>query len=1060
MTQPKLTISLLGGVAILQDETTVTGFASRKVEALLVYLACNPRPHSREILAALLWPENDQNRALANLSVALTSLRKQLDTAVLAERHTVGFNTEIECVLDTAVFQRAITQASEEQRRRGKLGRTSASQLATAVSLYKGDFLAGFNIRHAPDFEAWVLLEQERLRQLFLNALADLITFHQQRGQLGAAIADAQHLLAVDPLQENIHRQLMSLYAQDNQRPAALAQYEQCVRILDEELGVEPDEETSLLYEQIVSGDWGAGEQGSRGASSFSPSLPLSPSPLHNLPAAATTFIGREAELARIGAWLAEANGRLLTIVGPGGMGKTRLAQETARAQVGQFADGVWAVSLVAYAEVSEVVTAVADTIGLTLSGKSEPAGQLLHYLQNREMLLVLDNLEHLLSPDLLNLITELTQQAPDLRLIATSRERLRLQAETVLDLHGLPFPGDGNRYSVIGDRFTDYGLPFTDYPAIQLFTNRAQRIQAAFRLVEQETAVTQLCQLVGGLPLALELAATWTRILSVAEIVAEIQRGLGSLTTTLHDVPERHRSLRAVIASSWHMLPPDEQALFRKLAVFRGGFTRAAAEQVAGARLPQLMSLVDRSFLRLDGDQRFRRHPLLLQFAQEQLAAQRDEQTQTQSAHAHFFANFVQTHERSLSGEDAFTALAALAADLDNIRVAWQWALSVMDEAILNQLVRGIGRFFEDRSRYLEGAEFFIESLKVMGKQPATAVREQLKAKMQVELGYFWHQNGRFAEAEAILSEANQLAHQHNLIQTRLIALRNLGEIISDQGDRDAAKPYLEEALQLCRPDENVEQRLLLLWRLGILRMDNGDYAQAQTDYEEAMTLARALGNKLHIARLHNSIAIIANRQQEYNEAIRHWQLARAGFQAWDHDWGLAATSHNLAMAYAGLEQYEAAMENIRAAMLVHEKIGHKRGLAGGLAVMASIYLAQGKRREARRYFYDSLRLSQEVGATWLAVVSLVDVAELEMSYGELQRAALLLLFVVQHPATVAVTQASAEKLLDELRAELPAEVMRGVATAVATHTLDSIIAQLTGQQSANNKIAPREHE
>jgi predicted ATPase/DNA-binding SARP family transcriptional activator len=1035
MIQPKLTILLLGGVRILQDETAVTSFASRKVEALLVYLACNPRPHPRETLAALLWPENDQNRALANLSVALTSLRKQLDTYISAERHTVGFNTEVDFGLDTAVFQQAITQAREEQKQRGKLSRTSANQLATAVSRYKGDFLAGFNIRHAPEFEAWALLEQERLRQMFLTSLADLITFHQQRGQFGEAIVCAQRLLAADPLQENIHRQLMSLYAQDNQRPAALAQYEQCARILDEELGVEPDEETVSLYEEIARGQEG------RGAEAIPPL-----SPLHNLPASNTTFIGREAELARIEAWLGEANGRLLTITGPGGMGKTRLAQEAARTQVGQFADGVWTVSLVTYTAVNEVVTAVADTLGLTLSGKTEPVSQLLSHLQSREILLILDNIEHLLTPGLLNLIIQLTEQAPDLRLITTSRERLRLQAETVLDLLGLPFPEGGNRYSGIGYRFMDYRLPFTDYPAIQLFTNRAQRIQSSFKLAGQETAVIQLCQLVGGLPLALELAATWIRVLSVAEIVEEVQRGLGSLITTLHDVPERHRSLRAVIESSWQMLPPDEQALFRKLAVFRGGFTRAAAEQVAAARLPQLTSLVDRSFLRLDGDQRFRRHPLLLQFAQERLAAKPDEQAQTQSAHAHFFANFVQIHQRSLSGEGAPTALAALGADLDNIRAAWQGALSVMDEVILNKLVRGIGRFFEDRSHYLEGAEFFVESLKAMGRQPATAVREQLKAKMQVELGTFWHQNGRFAEAEAILQEANQLARQHNLIPTRIIALRYLGEVIGDQGQRDAAQPYFEEALQLCRSHEDAEQKLLLLWRRGILHMNNGDYTQAQADYAAAMTLAKELGNILHIARIHNGIGIIANRQQDFQAAIHHWQLARAGFQAWQHDWGLAATSHNLAMAYSGLKQHEAAMENIKVSISAHEKIGHKRGVAGSLAVMASIYLAQGKRREARRHFYDSMRLAQEVGAIWLAIVSLVDVAELEMSYGELQRAALLLLFVVQHPATVAATQVTAEKLLDELQAELPAEVIREAETAAASHTLDSIIAQLIG--------------
>ena len=244
----RLTIHCLGGLHIWLDGTAVTSFASRKADALLVYLACNPRPHPRETLATLFWPDNDQTRALSNLSVILTSLRKQLDNYLIAERHTVCVNHEMPVVLDVAQFEQAIAQA---QPHGGKITRTVAAQLQTAVSLYKGDFLAGFNLRGVPEFEAWVLLEQERLRQMMLAALADLITFHQQRGQFSEGIQYAQQLLALDPLQEETHRELMQLYVLDNQRPAALAQYEQCEAVLDEELGVEPDAETVALYEAI-----------------------------------------------------------------------------------------------------------------------------------------------------------------------------------------------------------------------------------------------------------------------------------------------------------------------------------------------------------------------------------------------------------------------------------------------------------------------------------------------------------------------------------------------------------------------------------------------------------------------------------------------------------------------------------------------------------------------------------------------------------------------------------------------------------------------------------------
>jgi predicted ATPase/Tfp pilus assembly protein PilF len=731
-------------------------------------------------------------------------------------------------------------------------------------------------------------------------------------------------------------------------------------------------------------------------------------------------------------------------------MGKTRLAQEAARAQLGEFVDGVWYVSLVAFTDLNGLVTAVAEAIGLKLSGKEALDDQLLKQLQPLETLLVLDNLEHLLNDGLRDFLSQLIQTAPELRLITTSRERLRLQAERLLELSGLPFPGEqysvnSGPYSVLDSLNTDYGARITDYPAIQLFVNRIQQVRQDFEAAKWETAVIKLCQLVGGLPLALELAATWTRILTVDEIVAEIERGLDALTTPLHDVPERHRSLRTVIETSWQMLSAEDQTLFRQLAVFRSGFTRTAAQQVAKANLSQLMSLVDRSFLRLDGDQRFRRHPLLLQFAQEQLAAQPGEKAQTEAAHGHFFADFVQQQEPNLKGPDAPETLAALSADLENIRVAWQWGLAQLDRVVLEKLIAGIARFFADRSRFLEGKAFFEHSLRVITNQPVTPHLEPILAKIQVELGRFWHENGRFVEAEAILREADHLTQQHQLTDVRIDCLRQLGVVTDDQGNRQAAHRYLKQALELCRAAGDPDQIPPILNALGNLCVSDGDYDQALVYFNEAMKLSEAAGNTLRVAILRNNIGIIANRQENYREAIRQWQLALTHFEALTHDIGLANANHNIAMAFAGLEQYDEALTYIEAATAVHQKIGHRRGLVGGLSVMGTIYRKLGKRQKARRYLYDSLLLAQEVGVIWSAVATLVEVAELEMSYGHAEHAALLLTFATGHDAPEATTREKAQNLLAELQAELPPEMMAAAETAVANLTLDALIAKLT---------------
>lgn len=1059
MKQPDLQISLLGGVTILRGGTAVSGFVSRKVEALFIYLACNPRPHQRDTLAALLWPDNDQNRALANLSVALTSLRKSLDAYILTERHTVAFAPDADFGLDTAVFQQAIRQqVNEGQKKRGKLNRVRVAQLVTAVSLYKGDFLAGFNIRKAPEFEAWTLLEQERLRQMYLTALADLIIHYQEQGQFGEAIQYAQKLLAIDPLQEEIQRQLMALFTLNNQKTAALAQYEQFVQILDAELGVEPDEETTALYQQIVAGGWGAEEQRSRGENDNSAHLPTSSSPYplipssprHNLPTATTTFIGREAELAQIEEWLLDVNGRLLTITGPGGMGKTRLAQEAARAQIGTFADGVWAISLVAYNQFAEVVTAVAETIDFASSGKENPAQQLVKHLKNREMLLVLDNLEHLLSSELLGWITQLITNAPDIRLIVTSRERLRLQAETTLDLQGLPFPEASFQSSVFSESAPTPNpqSPIPSFPAIQLFTNRAQRVQADFKVDRQETAVVVLCQLVGGLPLALELAATWTRVLTVSEIVTEIQRGLETLTTNLHDIPDRHRSLHTVIATSWQMLSPDEQMLFRKLAVFRGGFTRTAAQVVAATTMTQLMTLADRSFLRLDADHRFRRHPLLLQFAQEQLAAQPEEKAQAEAAHAHFFADFAQARETALQGAEAPAARVELSVELENLRAAWQWGLEGLDTAVLSTILPSLFRFYGDRSRYLEGIDLLQNSLAALQAQPANVEREQLIAKLQAELGYFLHQNGRFADSETAYHAALDLAVKHDLTKTRIACLRGLGINANSQGHWQIARESLEAAYQLCAA-ENINDpdlKLPILNALGTLLTNLAEFDQARAYFAEAMALAKELGHSLRVAILYSNMGIIANREKNYEEAIRQWRLAEQGFAESGNDKGMANVIFNISMAQQGLEQFEEALQNMDRASALFAKLGQKDGLAAGLGVQGMIYHKMGKRAAARRSLHECVLLSHELGMAGIAISGLTELAELEISGGNFEQAARLLYFIRNHPATSGTTRQNVENLLQELTAELPPELMRKAETAVQTHTLESLIGELVG--------------
>ena len=805
MTGPSpLSICCFGGLQFIVAGTAVTGFASRKADALFVYLACNPRAHPRETLAALLWPNNNQTRALANLSVALTSLRKQLDNYLVIERHTIGFNSEANSWLDTAVFQHAINQAKEQKQRKGKLSRTGAAQLDTAVSLYKGDFLAGFNIRNAPEFEAWTLLAQERLRQMMITSLADLIAFYQQRGQVSQGIRYAQQLLALDSLQEEAHRDLMRLYVQNNQRPAALAQYEQCATTLANELGVEPDEETTTLYNQIRDKQ-----------ATWTPEDLNTPAAKHSFPSAITSFIGREAELAQIDQWLAEPNGRLLTITGPGGMGKTRLAQEAARAQVGNFADGVWHVSLVPLADDGELVTAVAEVIGLVFAGTLDPARQLVSYLVEKEMLLVLDNFEHLVTESSLALLTEILQRTVELKLLVTSRERLNLQAEALLNLRGLPFPVSSKQHSINSEHSPSsnpsaasdqiFHSPISYYPAVQLFSNRTQRLQVDFELDGVATAVAKLCQLVEGLPLALELAATWIRTLTVPEIVTEIERGIDFLATTWRDMPERHRSVRAVCATSWQMLSPVEQDVYSRLSVCRGGFSREAAWQIANASLATLNSLADKSFLRLDGAAgqqvaRYRRHPLLIQFAAEQLAQQPKKLAESQQRLAAYLAQALADRADHFYSPKRTAVMVFMTAEHENIRLAWQWALANAP-SLLASMAASYQQYLIGTGLFAEGAKQFSLAVSALNQPDQALERARLlipycqfaRLVGQTEVG-----RDAVLESLAILDRTSQT---ENTSAIESLALRQYGSLLlSDDNKYAEAKKVHEQALTIFR--------------------------------------------------------------------------------------------------------------------------------------------------------------------------------------------------------------------------------------------------------------------
>ncbi|MFZ1752919.1 MAG: AAA family ATPase [Caldilineaceae bacterium] len=410
-----------------------------------------------------------------------------------------------------------------------------------------------------------------------------------------------------------------------------------------------------------------------------------------NLPAAVTPFLGRERELSELARLLTDPKLRLLSIVGPGGMGKTRLAVECARREREQFPDGACFVPLASLQELDDLLPAIAAALGYAfLTDARSPQQQLFDYLRAKALLLMLDNFEHLI--DGAGLVQELLQAAPRLKVLVTSRERLRLSGETVFLLDGMDFPD----WETAPDLNT--------YSAVSLFLQSARFARPGFTLQPDDLPyVVRLCRLVDGVPLGIVLAAAWVEMLSLPEITGEIERSLDFLSSDLRDLPERQRSLRAVFDHSWRLLTDNERSVFRQMAVFRGGFARQAAEEVVGAGLPLLTALLSKSLIQRTETGRYELHELVRQYAAEKLTLD-PASPALYERHARYYLTLLHRQMDDLSGRQLQSRQGNVSADLDNIRAGWEWAVESREAMLISSALDDLCRFYDWQGRYAEG--------------------------------------------------------------------------------------------------------------------------------------------------------------------------------------------------------------------------------------------------------------------------------------------------------------------------------------------------------------------
>jgi predicted ATPase/DNA-binding SARP family transcriptional activator len=828
---------LLGRFDIERDGARVE-IRSRPAQSLLAFLLLHPgTPFRREMIAGVLWPEASETNARTYLRQALWRIRKAIEADdkkyIAADEITIAFRADPQVWIDAAVLQ---TEAGPD---------SSAEDLIGDISVYQGELLPGF-------YEDWVGPERERLRSMLERRMTLLLDRLLENRRWQEVLTWGERWITLAHAPEPAYRALMIAHNGLGDPAAVARAFQRCADGLQRDLGVEPSPATRELYESLMKAR-GAPAPGPREAErSTSGNLPGNLAAHEPL----TPFIGRERERQEIAAILSNPSCRLLTLTGPGGVGKTRLALRAAMDQMAAFTDGAFFVPLAPLISGQFLVSSLAESIGFTFYGAEEAKEQLLAYLADKRILLVLDNFEHLLvgiagaDETATALLIRLLSKAPGAKLIITSRERLRLSGEWLLEIQGMGFPED------------EEDDPTGSYAAVELFLQSARRIQAGFELsAENRPLVVRICKQVGGMPLGIELAAAWLRSLSLADIARETEHDVDLLASPLRDTTERHRSLGAAFEHSWKLLSDREKKAFSYLSVFRGEFSREEAESVAQVDLSLLAILVDKSLVRMKASGRYELHEVLRQYAQQKLE-EAGEALPVRRRHRDWYLALAEEAEPGLWGAGDANRRRQLELEQDNLRAALEWSRDNGEAEEMLRLASALRWFWYIRAQFEEGFRWLQSAVALPGEASTLA-----RAKALVGAGVLAEQRGDFAQAVPLLKEAMPLWGQLGLNSTGWTLL-HLGLIALLQGDYDQAKALYSESLRIFEESEDREGIASMLMYLGNAARHSGDNEKASVLLEQSLPLLTEVGDDYAVSRALCGMGIVAMHRGDHAKA------------------------------------------------------------------------------------------------------------------------------------------------------------------------------------------------
>ncbi|MDZ7705714.1 MAG: tetratricopeptide repeat protein [Trueperaceae bacterium] len=915
-----------------------------KPVALLCYLVAQAGWVSRERAAGLLWSDKDEPRARAGLRQALYSLRnapwaRPLGVEEGLELERSRLRLMLPC--DLSDFRAAVDDA----------------RWRDASTLYEAPFLQTLTLGDDA-FDEWVADERQRLSQIWAEAALAGANDALAADNARRAAELAERVLREDSLSETALQTRLRAALAGYRRDDAVQVYRQFYTRLQEELGLEPLPDTQALLAALR-------DQPSPPTPSAALAAPARHDALALLPPQPSPFVGRDAELAQIATRLRDPDCRLLTLVGIGGSGKTRLGLQSAYLHGDTFADGAVFVPLASVASASNLAGTVADALRLSVAPAQALDDAVFAHLAEREALLVLDNFEHL--TDGTGFVAALLERAPRCRVLVTSRVGLELAGEWLLDVGGLRYPS------------TPDDPAFERYDAVQLFLRGAQQVRARFGLDEDiRPAIVTICRLVDGLALGVELAASWLRLLSCQEVADELARDLGALESTDRDVPERHRSLEAMFEHSWHLLHDAERRTLAALSVFRGGFDKDAARHVADASLSVLLSLINRSLLLRSDSGRFDLHEVIRQGSSRKL--QRAERTRYCDRHARYYLGTLTQAAQALEGDRPGDTIRSLESNLDNIRQAWHYAARQHNRDLIEQAALGIARFADMRGRYQEGIDLFEAAWRHLGttRDAGTTEAKSAEAILKVYQARLATIVGRYDQAR-LLAEASLSVLRTSGNSTSLLYALDVLAILYEQIDRPGdAKRCYQEALGIAKEQYELSWMARLLFNLATLCHKMGEDDEARDSFQRSLQIFRDQGSPMRLAVALDGSGLFAfcdGRLYEaralFNEGL---ELARqSGSRASE-----ANVLHNLAKVAHALGELDHAETLVTTSLNLVRDTDHRVGCIRTQITAADIALSRHALPAAKKRLREGLTLARTNRSTPYMLYGLVIAARL----------------------------------------------------------------------------------